>query len=142
MEMVGFGVFLLATFGVLCGWLVWQLVGRFRSMFGGLVAEGTCVRRYFTEGSEGGSHTHHVYGFTTSDGRYCEFEEDALFVQQGQAVTVRYRLGKNPARTATVMGRGGVWSPLFGQLFGITITGAFTLFGLLMVVLGVDKLVG
>ncbi|MEU8887171.1 DUF3592 domain-containing protein [Streptomyces sp. NPDC048442] len=140
MEMLGFGVFLLATFGVLCGWLVWQLVERLRSMFGGLAAEGTCVRRYCTEGSDGGTFTHHVYGFTTSDGQYCEFEEDAVLMERGQAVTVRYRLGKNPAGTATVMGKGGAWSPLFGQLFGIGVSGCFVLLGVLFLWLGADEL--
>ncbi|MFE0373215.1 hypothetical protein [Streptomyces tendae] len=59
---------------------------------------------------------------------------------QGQAVTVRYRLGKNPTRTATVMGRGGAWSPLFGQLFGIFVSGCFAAFGVLSLWLGVEEL--
>ncbi|MFD7616079.1 DUF3592 domain-containing protein [Streptomyces sp. NPDC059802] len=140
MEMAAAGGFLLATFGVLCGFLVRQLAGRLRSLLGGLVAEGVCVRRYSSEDSEGNTHWHHVYGFTTADGRYVEFEEDALLMAQGQAVTVRYRLGKNPAHTATVMGQGGAWSPLFGQLFGIGVSGCFTLLGLLFVWLGVGEL--
>ncbi|GAA3709627.1 DUF3592 domain-containing protein [Streptomyces sp. NEAU-PBA10] len=140
MGMAAVGGFLLATFGVLCGFLVRQLVGRLRSLFGGLVADGVCVRRYSSEGSEGNTYWHHVYGFTTADGRYVEFEEDALLMPQGQAVTVRYRLGKNPARTATVMGRGGAWSPLFGQLFGIFVSGCFAAFGVLSLWLGVEEL--
>ncbi len=140
MEMVAAGLFCLASFGVLCGFLVRQLVGRLRSLFDGLTAEGTCVRRYSSESSEGNTYWHHVYGFTTADGRYCEFEEDALLMAQGQAVTVRYRLGKHPERTATVMGRGGAWSPLLGQLFGIFVSGYFTLLGALFLWLGLEEL--
>ncbi|KOU43583.1 DUF3592 domain-containing protein [Streptomyces sp. WM6378] len=137
MELLVIGLIGLATFGLLCAVLVRQLADRLRSVFGGLVADGVCVRRY---SSEGNTHWHHVYGFTTADGRYLEFEEDAAFMAQGQAVTVRYRPGRNPERTATVMGQGGAWSPLFGHLFGITITGCFTLLAVLFIWLGLDEL--
>ncbi|MBH1937672.1 DUF3592 domain-containing protein [Streptomyces sp. AV19] len=132
------GLLLLAAFGSFCGFLTWQLVGRLRSLVSGIAVEGRCVRRYSTESSENGTQWHHVYGFTTEDGRYVEFEEDALFMAQGQVVTVRYRPG-NPARSATVMGRGGAWSPLFGQLFGICVTGMFSLLGVVFVWIGAGR---
>ncbi|MET7609273.1 DUF3592 domain-containing protein [Streptomyces avermitilis] len=69
---------------------------------------------------------HHVHDFPTLDAQYLEFEEDALMLAQGDAVTVRYR-PEAPARTAATMGRGGSWSPLFGSLIGILISGLFTL---------------
>lgn len=137
MTMLWVGLAILAAFGSFCGYLTWQLTGRLRSVVSGIAVGGLCVRRYRTEGSDGGSTWHHVYGFTTVDGQYVEFEEDALFMEQGQAVTVRYRPG-NPARSATVMGSGGAWSPLFGHLFGILIAGAFTLLGILFVCLSFD----
>lgn len=131
------GLLILAAFGTFCGFLTWRLVSRLRSVVSGTAVEGRCVRRYSTESSDGGSNWHHVYGFTTLEGQYIEFEEDTLLMAQGQAVTVRYRPG-NPARSATVMGRGGAWSPLFGQLFGIAVTGSFTLLGVLFVWLSSD----
>ncbi|MFF3323594.1 hypothetical protein [Streptomyces sp. NPDC002889] len=67
-----------------------------------------------------------------------EFEEDALLMAQGQAVTVRYRPA-SPARSATVMGPGGAWSPLFGQLLGIFVTGMFTQLGLAWVRVGFEQ---
>lgn len=135
--MLWMGLLLLATFGSFCGFLVWRLTERLRSVVSGTAVEGRCVRRYATESSDGGTSWHHVYGFTTVDGQYVEFEEDALLMAQGQAVTVRYRPGA-PARSATVMGRGGAWSPLFGHLFGVLVTGSFTLLGALFVWLGFD----
>lgn len=134
------GIFCLAAFGTLLFFLGRQLVGRLLSIFRGVAVQGACVKRYSSEGSEGNTYWHHVYGFTTVEGQYIEFEEDAMFMAQGQEVTVRYRpQAGNVARSATVMGPGGTWSPLFGQLFGITISGIFVLFGLLFVVLAVQE---
>lgn len=96
--------------------------------------QGRCIRRYSSEGSEGNTYWHHVHGFTTPEGQYVEFEKDAVLVAQGDTVTVRYR-PSNPARTATLMGPGGTWSPLLGSLFGILISGIFKLFGPLFVFL-------
>ncbi|MFD9224853.1 DUF3592 domain-containing protein [Streptomyces sp. NPDC060064] len=137
MTMFWVGLGILAVFGTICGFLTRQLIGRLRSVVGRIAVEGRCVRQYSTEGSEGNTYWHHVHGFTTLDGQYIEFEEDAILLAQGDTVTVRYR-PSNPARTATIMGRGGAWSPLFGSLFGILITGAFTLFGILFVYLSFD----
>jgi hypothetical protein len=136
------GIFCLAAFGTLCFFLSRQLVGRLLSIFRGVAVQGECVKVYSSEGSEGNTYWHHVYGFTTLEGQYIEFEEDAMFMAQGQEVTVRYRpvaKAERVARTATVMGRGGAWSPLFGQLFGVAISGIFVLFGMLFVVLAVEE---
>jgi hypothetical protein len=124
------GVLLLAASGTGCAWLSWQLINRLRSVFGGIAVEGRCVRRYATDSSDNGTQWHHIHGFTTLEGQYLEFEEDVMLLAEGESLTVRYR-PENPARSATVMGPGGAWSPLFGQLFGIAITGAFALLGLL-----------
>ncbi|MBZ6475284.1 DUF3592 domain-containing protein [Streptomyces griseocarneus] len=137
-EALTMGLLVLAVFGSGCAFLTWQLVGRLLSLFGGIAVEGRCVRRYSTESSENGTQWHHVYGFTTQEGQYVEFEEDAMFMAQGQVVTVRYRPAK-PARSATIMGRGGAWSPLFGQLLGIFVTGMFTLLGVIWVWVGTGK---
>lgn len=48
-------------------------------------------------------------------------------------------LPNNPARSATIMGQGGTWSPLFGHLFCVLITGAFTLLGALFVCLSFGR---
>ncbi|GGU55002.1 hypothetical protein GCM10010211_19610 [Streptomyces albospinus] len=128
------GLAVLAAFGTLCFFLSRQLIGRLRSVTSGITAEGRCIRRYASEGSEGNTYWHHVHAFTTLDGQYVEFEEDAVLLAQGDTVTVRYR-PSNPARSATIMGAGGTWSPLFGSLFGILISGIFTAFGALFVVL-------
>lgn len=126
------GVLLIALAGTGCAYLSWQLVNRLRSVFGGIAVEGRCVRRYSTDSSDSGTQWHHVHGFTTLEGQYLEFEEDVLLLAEGDSLTIRYR-PEDPKRSATVMGPGGAWSPLFGQLFGITITGAFALLGLLLV---------
>lgn len=138
MTMFWVGLGMLAAFGTLCFFLARHLADRLRTVMNGIAVEGRCIRRYSTEGSEGNTYWHHVHGFTTLDGQYIEFEEDALLLAQGDTVTVRYR-PSSPARTATIMGPGGTWSPLFGSLFGILISGTFTLLGLLFVCLSLDQ---
>lgn len=132
------GLLILAVFGSFCAFLTWQLVSRLLSVFCGTAVQGSCVRRYSTESSDGGTSWHHVYGFTTLDGQYVEFEEDTMIMAQGQAVTVRYR-ASNPVRSATVIGPGGAWSPLFGQLLGIFVLGMFTLTGAMFVWIGAGE---
>ncbi|WP_328394305.1 DUF3592 domain-containing protein [Streptomyces sp. NBC_00390] len=138
MTTLATGALFLAGFGLFCGYLTWRLVSRLRSLIGGTAVEGRCVRRYSTQSNDGGTSRHHVHGFTTASGEYVEFEEDALLIAQGQAVTIRYRPG-NPARSATVMGPGGAWSPLFGHLLGIFVTGMFTLLGMVWVWVAIDQ---
>ncbi|WP_143587573.1 hypothetical protein [Streptomyces alboverticillatus] len=71
-EALTMGLLFLAVFGSFCGFLTWQLVSRLLSLFGGIAVEGRCVRRYSAESSDNGTSWHHVYGFTTRDGRYVE----------------------------------------------------------------------
>ncbi|GGS46993.1 DUF3592 domain-containing protein [Streptomyces cinerochromogenes] len=63
----------------------------------GLTAEARCLRMYTTTSGGGGDtsvHTtlHHVYEFTTRDGRTVRFEEEdgPATVLEGDFVTVRY----------------------------------------------------
>ncbi|GGU33094.1 hypothetical protein GCM10010289_62920 [Streptomyces violascens] len=82
-----------------------QPIGRLRTITNGIAVEGRCVRRYSSQGSEGNTYWHHVHGFTTLEGQYLVFEEDAMLLAQGDTVTVRYR-PDNPARTAPSWGAG------------------------------------
>ncbi|WP_331447553.1 DUF3592 domain-containing protein [Streptomyces xanthochromogenes] len=132
------GLAVLAVSGVLCFCQSRQLIGRLRSVTSGIAVEGRCIRRYSSDSSEGNTSWHHVHAFTTLDGQHVEFEEDAVLLEPGDTVTVRYR-PTNPARSATIMGRGGTWSPLFGHLFCVLITGIFTLLGTLLVFLSFGR---
>ncbi|MEU1819844.1 DUF3592 domain-containing protein [Streptomyces roseifaciens] len=115
-------------------WFVWKCVHEWltslRSVFFGERAEGRCVRSYGTEGSDGFTRMHYVYGFTTADGCAVEFEEPTMIMREGKKVTVRYR-AKDPERTATVMGLRTL-SPLLGGLFGILVSGSFFLVSLVV----------
>ncbi len=126
------GILLLAACGTGCAYLSWQLMNRLRSVFSGIAVKGRCVRRYSTDSTDNGTQWHHVHGFTTLEGQYVEFEEDVMLLAEGDSLTVRYR-SESPVLSATVIGPGGAWSPLFGQLFAVAITGMFALIGLLMV---------
>ncbi|MCF3105631.1 DUF3592 domain-containing protein [Streptomyces roseoverticillatus] len=108
-----------------------------RSVFFGERAEGRCVRSYGTEGSDGFTRMHHVYGFTTADGRAVEFEEPTMLMREGKKVTVRYQ-AEDPERTATVMGPRTL-SPLLGGLFGILVSGSFFLVSLVVLWLYVTE---
>ncbi|MEU3724253.1 DUF3592 domain-containing protein [Streptomyces sp. NPDC031705] len=125
------GLLLLLGCGTLCVVVVGRLLRRLRSVVSGTAVEGRCVRVYATDGNDGGTHWHHVYGFTTLDGQYVEFEEDAFLMAEGQVVTVRYR-PVDPARTATVMGSGGTWSPLIHHAVMGLVSGGLALFGLFL----------
>ncbi|AYG85279.1 hypothetical protein DWB77_07496 [Streptomyces hundungensis] len=103
-----------------------------RWLLSGIAVKGRCVRRYSTDSTDNGTQWHHVHGFTTLEGQYVEFEGDVMLLAEGDSLTVRYR-SESPVLSATVIGPGGAWSPLFGQLFAVAITGMFALIGLLMV---------
>ncbi len=126
------GLVVLVICGTICAALTWKFAHRFAAVLKGTAVEGRCVRAYTSVDSDGERSVHHVYGFTTEAGQYVEFEEDALLMEEGQAVTVRY-LPRSPVRSATVMGRGGAWSPVIRHLLGISVSGMFTLLGLFLV---------
>ncbi|MGW0206216.1 DUF3592 domain-containing protein [Streptomyces sp. NPDC003233] len=70
----------------------------------GLTAEGRCLRMYTTTRGGGGDTSvrttlHHVYEFTTREGRTVRFEEEdgPATVMEGDCVTVRY-LPEQPQR--------------------------------------------
>ncbi|MEU1073518.1 MULTISPECIES: DUF3592 domain-containing protein [unclassified Streptomyces] len=90
MTMFWVGLAIVAAFGMLCFSLSRRLICRLRSVTSGVAVEGRCIRRYSSEGSEGNTSWHHVHAFTTLDGQYVEFEEDALLLEPGGTVTVRY----------------------------------------------------
>ncbi|MFD5702467.1 DUF3592 domain-containing protein [Streptomyces lasiicapitis] len=96
MTMFWVALGILTAFGTLCFFLSRQLLGRLRSIASGIAVQGRCIRRYSSDGSEGNTYWHHAHGFTTLDGQYVEFEEDAVLLAQGDTVTVRYR-PSNPA---------------------------------------------
>ncbi|MEV6552885.1 hypothetical protein AB0M57_29895 [Streptomyces sp. NPDC051597] len=91
MEMTMFwvGLAIVAAFGMLCFFLSRRLTCRLRSVTSGIAVEGCCIRRYSSEGSEGSTSCDHVHTFTTLDGQYIEFEEDAVLLQPGDTVTAR-----------------------------------------------------
>lgn len=71
----------------------------------GLTAEGRCLRAYTTH-SEDSTTQHHVYGFTTADGREIRFEErngPATRVA-GDHLTVYYTAARPEKATASAPG--------------------------------------
>ena len=84
-----------------CGFAVYALIRRARRLSRtwahGLTAEARCLRSYTTTSGGGGDtsvHTtlHHVYEFTTREGRTVRFDEEngPSTVVEGDFVTVRY----------------------------------------------------
>ncbi|MEV6834254.1 DUF3592 domain-containing protein [Streptomyces sp. NPDC051133] len=74
----------------------------------GLTAEGRCLRMFTTTSGGGGdasvrTSVHHVYEFTTQDGRTVRFEEEGgpATVLEGDFVTVRY-LPEQPQRATAL----------------------------------------
>ncbi|MFF3453321.1 DUF3592 domain-containing protein [Streptomyces sp. NPDC002730] len=124
-------VVLVVTAGI--GWLWFlltrQLVRQLGSLFMGERAQGRCIRRYRSGTRNDPGEWTHVFEFTDADGARVEFEESVMVMAEGQQVTVRYQR-RDPVRTATVIGRGGAWSPLFGQIGGVIIVGGFVALGL------------
>lgn len=111
-----------------------RLVGRSRQISSawnsGLTAEARCLRSYTT--TSGGGNTsvsttlHHVYEFTTHDGRTVRFEESdgPATTIEGDFVTVHYLADRPeqatahaPARGKLAMGTGCVLA-----FFGVAIT--------------------
>ncbi|MGI5455158.1 hypothetical protein ACQEWB_18650 [Streptomyces sp. CA-249302] len=93
---------LFMAYRVLRRWL--QVRGAWNS---GLTAQGRCLRMFTT--THGGGHDthvrttlHHVYEFTTHDGRQVRFEEEdgRATVLEGDLVTVYYQDGPTVVATA------------------------------------------
>ena len=83
-----------------------------RAWDGGLTAEGRCLRSYTT--TSGGGETsvrttlHHVYEFTTREGRTVRFDErnGPATTIEGDFVTVHYTAGHPERATALAPARG------------------------------------
>jgi hypothetical protein len=88
----------------------WQVVRRWLRMRSawnsGLTALGRCLRVYTTTHSAGDSRVrtrlHHVYEFTTQDGRVIRFEEEdgPGTTVEGDVVTVHHTAGREVVATA------------------------------------------
>ncbi|MEU5767485.1 DUF3592 domain-containing protein [Streptomyces asoensis] len=100
--------------GLLCGaaGLVRRARRTARAWRGGLVAQARCLRSYTTVGGGGdtvvGTTLHHVYEFTTREGRAVRFEEanGPATTLEGDVVTVHYAAGRPEEATARVPARG------------------------------------
>ncbi|MFF1544657.1 DUF3592 domain-containing protein [Streptomyces sp. NPDC058291] len=97
-----------------------RLLGRSRRIArawnGGLTAEARCLRSY-TTASGGGDTTisttlHHVFEFTTRDGRVVRFEEEngPGTILEGDIVTVHYAAGHPEEATAKAPARGRLYA--------------------------------
>lgn len=94
-----------------------------RAWNSGLTAEGRCLRMYTTTHG-GGNDTavrtalHHVYEFTTPDGRAIRFEEEGGpgTTVEGDFVTVYYADGPEVVATAHRPGHGKLAAASFGML--------------------------
>jgi hypothetical protein len=79
----------------------------------GLTAEARCLKTFTTVSKSMGEHSslhttiHHVYEFTTHDGRAVRFEEEdgPMTTVEGDFVTVHYTGGPDVAATAHAPGR-------------------------------------
>ncbi|MER5890266.1 DUF3592 domain-containing protein [Streptomyces sp. NPDC001941] len=103
-----------------------------RALRGGARAEGTCVR-VETEPYNRSDAERHFFAFRTPEGREVEFEDlSGRSVKAGTPVTVTYDPA-DPARTATVAGRGN-WGPV--AQYALVVAGcAFATAGFLAVLL-------
>ncbi|MFI9805990.1 DUF3592 domain-containing protein [Streptomyces sp. NPDC052301] len=97
-------ILMIAGFGFAAYLLVRRARRLGRTWSQGLTAEGRCLRMFTTTSGGGGDTSvrttvHHVYEFTTHDGRTVRFEEEdgPATVLEGDFVTVRY-LPEQPQR--------------------------------------------
>ncbi|MCL6738404.1 DUF3592 domain-containing protein [Streptomyces neyagawaensis] len=108
-----------AAYRVLRRWLLIQ-----RAWNSGLTAEGRCLKAFTTVskamGKSSAVHTtiHHVYEFTTRDGRPIRFEEEdgPMTTVEGDFVTVYYTEGPSVVATAHQPGRAKQAAASFGIL--------------------------
>ncbi|MFE1880279.1 DUF3592 domain-containing protein [Streptomyces diastatochromogenes] len=119
-----------------CGSAAYLLVRRARRLgrtwAQGLTAEARCLRMYTTTSGGGGDTSvrttvHHVYEFTTREGRTVRFEEEdgPATVLEGDFVTVRYLPEQPQQATALPPSRGKL---AFSTGFGLTFLGVVTTF--------------
>lgn len=114
MEVPGAGYvvigLLMVFFGALTGKYALRLVTVTRMLRHGVRTGGECVR-VETEPYNRSDARRHFFVFRTHDGTEVEFEDLAGWsMAEGTAVTVAYD-PRDPARTATIAGRGS-WSPV------------------------------
>ncbi|GGR67161.1 hypothetical protein GCM10010269_02400 [Streptomyces humidus] len=114
MELFFYAVPTVMAVGLL--FVMFRLLGRSRRIArawsGGLTAEARCLRSYAT--ASGGGDTaisttlHHVFEFTTRDGRVVRFEEEngPGTVLEGDIVTVHYAADHPEEATAKAPARG------------------------------------
>ncbi|MEE1829597.1 DUF3592 domain-containing protein [Streptomyces sp. SP17KL33] len=98
------------------GFMAYRVLHRWlrvrRAWSSGLTAEARCLRTFTTVSDSGGEHSrvsttiHHVYEFTTRDGRSIRFEEEdgPMTTVEGDFVTVHYTDGPNVVATAHAPG--------------------------------------
>lgn len=100
----------------------------------GITAQARCVRSYTTT-SGGGDSTvrttlHHVYEFTTRDGRVIRFDEEGgpSTTVEGDIVTVHYLPERPEHATAKVPARGKLAASTGGAMLFLAVFIAFALF--------------
>lgn len=99
----------------------------------GLTAEGRCLKAFTTVSKGAGEHSevhstiHHVYEFTTHDGRAVRFEEEngPMTTVEGDFVTVYYADGRKVVATAHEPGRVKQAAASFGLLAFLGVVFAF-----------------
>ncbi|MFF1702062.1 DUF3592 domain-containing protein [Streptomyces sp. NPDC058252] len=101
-----------------------------RAWNSGLTAEARCLRSYTTSSGGGGDTSvtttlHHVYEFTTREGRTVRFEEanGPSTVIEGDIVTVHYAAERPEKATAHAPSRGKAAAGTIGMLvfFGVIV---------------------
>ncbi|MFF8971497.1 DUF3592 domain-containing protein [Streptomyces sp. NPDC014995] len=102
-----------------------------RAWAGGLTAEARCLRSYTTTSGGGGravrTNLHHVYEFTTREGRTVRFEEGGGpgTTVEGDLVTVHYAADRPARATARPPARGRLLAESGCTLFLLGVAVAF-----------------
>lgn len=112
-----------AWLGICClfGAFLLRFLSRVLLLRFGERTRGRLVR--FRETSGDNPRTMAVYQFSPKRGGVLEFEEEASrSLHENKPVLVRY-WRFNPRRTASTIGPGGTWEPLFKDLFPLFVTG-------------------
>lgn len=115
-----------AWIGICCLFLAFltRFVSRILLVRYGERSQGRLVR--FRETTGDNPRTMAVYQFSPNGSGVLEFEEEApRSYGENTLVLVRY-WRFNPRRTASTIGPGGTWQPLFGDLFPLFVTGTLS----------------